>query len=314
MRILGAVPVYDDSPLDGLWLELAKHHKMTLWGEGREGYRRGTPLRDVAGNADLVLLADPARKGSEWWDARRAGPKVAAVFVDSCYDRGTRIQWVKDHGIPLVLLRAKDDVAAYQAALPEARVEWLPFGFDPDVFRDCHEPKRYDVVIAGHLGAHNYPVRERARRVLREQLRPGVLDLCVRGDWSPRKVGRAYAQALSSARIGVVASNVYGHVVQKYFEVPAVGTALVCQRARHGFDELFAPGEDCVLFRDDCSDLVRVIRGLLSDADRLRRLTDAGCARVTGRHANDNRVVRLERILGWRDRASAGCSETCHST
>ena len=300
MRIFGAVPVYDDSPLDGLWLALAKDHEMTLWGEGREGYRRGTPLRDVAGNADLVLLADPVRKGSEWWDARRAGPKVAAVFVDSCYDRGTRIRWVKDHGIPLVLLRAKDDVAAYQAALPEARVEWLPFGFDRDVFHDYQELKQYDVAIFGHLGIHCYPARERARRVLLEHSQFTVLDGCVPGDVAPRLTGEAYARALASARIGVVTTNVYGHVVQKYYEVPAVRTALVCQRARHGFDEMFAPGEDCVLFRDDCADLVRVIRSLLSDAERLRRLTDAGWARVTGCHTNEERVVRLERILGWR--------------
>ena len=299
MRILGAVPTYADSPLDGLWLELARRHDVTLWGEGRPGYRRGTPLREVAGDADLVLLADPARKHSEWWNVHGVRGQVAAVFVDSCYDFGTRAAWASRHGIALVLLRAKDDVPKYQAALPHARVAWLPFGFDPDAFRDYGEAKRWDLGIFGHLGRHNYPVRERVREVLLEQGELSVFDGCVPGDQPPALTGEAHARAIGRCKVAVATSNVYGHVVQKYYEIPACRTALVAERARHGFGELFVPGIHLAVF-DGPRSVVDIVGRLLDDDARLGALAEAGHRHVHAHHTNAHRVEQLERLLGRR--------------
>ena len=304
MRIVGAVPTYADSPLDGLWLELARHHDVTLWGEGRPGYRRHTPLRELAADADLVLLADPVSKGSEWWDTRGVRARVATVFVDSCYDFGSRAAWATRQGVGLVLLRAKDDVAKYQAALPHAQVAWLPFGFDPRVFDDMGEPKRHDVALFGHLGSHTYPVRERVRAALLSQESFSVFDGCVRGDEPPRLTGWAYAREIGRARVAVATSNVHGHVVQKYYEIPACGTALVAERARHGFGELLAPGVHLEVF-DDPASVVDVVGRLLDDDARRAELTHAGYRHVHAHHTNAHRVAMLETLLGWRHPAEA---------
>lgn len=297
MKILGAVPAYPDSPLDGLWLELAKTHDVTLWGAGRPGYRRGTPLEDVMHDADLALLADPVSKGAEAWDCSGLRCRKAVVLVDTHHGRESRAAWIARQRIGLVLLRARDHVSAFRALLPETHVEWLPFGFDPAMFHDYGEAEAYDVAILGHLGADAYPVRERARRVLLDQDRFSVLDACIAGDRSPWLTGEGYARAIGMARVAVATCGRPRYVHQKYLEIPACGTRLVANEPANGFRDMFTPDAHLKLFRDDGSDLLAAVEAALAAGEALR---ERAFRHVHAHHTNRCRVTQLERILGWR--------------
>ena len=302
MRILGCVPVYRDSPLDALWLELAKSHEVDLWGAGREGYVAGLPLGEVQARFggepyDLALAADPARKGSEWWDFAGLDAGLCAAFVhDGCYGVEGHTRWARQHRLDLVLVRGRDDVAAVRRLMPTCRVEWLPFGIDPGIFRDYGEPTRYDVGIFGHLG-HPYPVRERAREVLRRQGGLRVLDATLGGCEHPEATGAGYARLINSCRVAVATCGVHRYVFMKYYEVPACGVALVANRPAHGFGRLFVPGMHLEVFRDDCSDLAGLLGELLADDARRERLARAGREHVLARHTNARRVAQLEEIV-----------------
>ena len=302
MRILGCVSVYRDSPLDALWLELAKTHEVHLWGAGREGHVPGLPLGAVQrrfGGApyDLVLAADPGNKASERWDfAGVDAHHCAAVVQDGYHGVATFARWANRHRLDLVLARGRDDLPAVQRACPGIRCEWLPFGVDPGVFRNYGEEKRFDVGIFGHRGGV-YPVRERARRVLASQRRLAVLDATVEGRASPRVVGADYARAVASCRIAVATCGVPRYVHMKYYEIPACGTALVANRPAHGFERLFTPGVHLELFRDDASDLLPLLHELLGDRAALERLTARGRRHVLSHHTNAHRVRQLEELL-----------------
>jgi len=296
MRILGAVPHYADSPLDGLWLELAKSHDVVLWGAGRPGYERGTPLADVARDVDLVLLADPVSKMSEAWDCSGMDCRKAAVLVDTHHRTESRAAWVAEEGIDLVLLRAKDHLSPLRRRLPRSRVEWLPFGFDPSVFHDYGETKSYDVAILGHLGVDVYPVRERARDILLRQKKLHVLDVCIDGDRPPLLTGEAYARAIALAQVAIATCGVPRYVHQKYLEIPACGTSLVANEPANGFREMFTPEAHLKLFRDDGSDLLSSVAGALEAGEALR---SRAYRHVHAHHTNRCRVAQLERMLEW---------------
>lgn len=305
MRILGCVPVYADSPHDALWRELAKTHHVDLWGHGRDGYVRGAPLGEAQARFggkpyDLVLCADPGRRDSSPWDLSGVDASYTAAFIiDGCYGVQKTVDWARGQHLDLLLVRGRDDVPAVrEAAANSAAVEWLPFGYDPDVFHDYHLPKRWDVGVFGHLGSP-YPARSRARDLLDAQSEFSVLDAALGGCETPVVTGVEYARLINQCRVVVVGCGKWRYVVQKYYEVPACGVALVATKPEHGFEQLFAPGVHLDLFADDCTDLLEVVGGLLGNEPRRLRLAAAGHAHALSHHMNAHRVKWLERILGW---------------
>ena len=324
MRILGAAPRRGYSPLDGLWLAMAqkKRYDVTLWGmDRRDGprYRRGVPLAEVAhvfGAVDAALVSDPWHRLSERWDLKGMDCPIAMVLIDSCFRREEKVAWLREQPLTALLLRIKDDVPRYAEALPGVKVRWLPFGFNPAVFKDWGVPKDYDVAMFGHRRIGNYPVRARAREVhvekpdaneptfegrevLLGQRKFRFVDFTHNDPHGRVPSGKQYAWQINRARIAVTTAGMFNLVVQKYYETPACKTALVCNAAQNGFDELFDREKHLRVFSDDCSDLVDTIECLLSRPAELKKLTDAGWAHVHAKHTNARRVEQLEHIMGW---------------
>lgn len=308
MKILGATPRHDYSPLDALWVEMASstRHSVTLWGMDRTDgprYRKDTPLAEVArviaGGVDAALVADPWQRKGEFWDLRGLDCPIAMVLVDSCVATERKIEWLRDQPLTALLLRIKDDVPRYAQELPDVAVHWLPFGFDPRVFKDWEIPKDYDVAMFGHRGIRNYPVRECARTVLSEQNQFRFADFTHNDPHARVPSGQEYAWQVGRARIVINTSCRFKLVNQKYYEVPACRTALVANEAWNGFDELFDKDRHLRLFSDDCSDLVGLCGWLVDEPKGLKKLTNAGYRHVHANHTNAKRVEQLERIMGW---------------
>ena len=275
MRILGCCPVWNDSPLDALWVELARRHDMTWAGKGREIPPEGGVLLgpDEDDYFDLILMADPARPDSSWWEVRGFAGVRASVWLDSWNvnepSPSGYIAWARKQRLDLLYLRVEQDVARIQEWLPDTKVCWLPFGFDPGVFHDKGLPRDMDVAMFGHF-SHHYPVRHKAREILREHFGEAFYDFTIPGDVHPTVTGHEYATLLNRCKVVVNTSGVveigdrtYRPANQKYLEIPACRAAMVCTDA-----DSF--GLEVARFKDDCESLPGIVETLLND-ERLRR-------------------------------------------
>lgn len=296
-RILGAVCVNCSSPMDGLWLELERRHDVLLWGPGRPGHEPRRQL-ETLGAFDLVLLCDPYRGDSEKWEVVGLSSPAVYVFTDTDRRFRERVDRISRMKPKMLLLRVKDDVEKFREALPDQRVEWLPFGFNPRVFHDWGEPKQYDVAMFGVRNPERYPTREKARRLLAKEFGTRFMDFTSdKRDWPS---GVTYARRINRCRVAVVTGGIPGFVVQKYYEMPACRAAMVAQRVENGLGELFEEGKEYCGFASDCSDLLVKVRKLLDHPGFCREVADAGYRRAHLCHTDADRADELERMLGWR--------------
>ena len=251
---------------------------------------------------DLVFMSDPREKESSWWKvAHYKCPKVV-VFGDTWHDYANHVYWAADQGIRFIAVRARGDIPKIQSMLgSSAKAFWLPYAFLPEVFNSLStvaEQKICDVAQFGHLG-WPYPVRERAREVLSWQTEFVYRDAMVAGDQETSLRGEAYAKALSSARIVVEAGGHLNWLVSKHFEIPACGALLLAnQGTAHGFQEIFEDGKTCRLFRDDCSDLLDVIRETLACPAMSAAIAGRGYNLVHHEHTEYNRLATLLKEVG----------------
>lgn len=294
-RIIGAVPVNCSSPMDGLWLELEKLHDVLLWGPGRPGYTRRRQLQTL-GEADLVLTADPYRGDSEQWEVVGLTSPLVCVFTDTDRKFERRVDWLKRIKPKMLLLRVKDDVPRFREALPDLRVEWLPFGFNPNIFHDWREPKEYDVAMFG-LRNERYPTRCKARELLAKEFGTRFADFTSETrDWPS---GVTYARRINRARVAIVTGGLPGFVVQKYYEIPACRVAMVAAKVGNGLDELYEDGAEFVSFDAEGETLIPKVHALLK-GDAWKAVAEAGFTRAHRDHTNGCRVHTLEGMLGWR--------------
>ena len=304
MRVLALAPAYADSPIDGLHVAVKRRwpDDVVLMGSGRVAPPGGVAAATLA-SYDLVLMADPCRRGSEFWPVKGVNAQVKAVVLhDSCWGVTKQLTWAAEVGVNLILMRVKSDVSM---VIEQTRgwdcppsVQWQPFGFDPAVFSPSGDEERpVDVIITGHLG-HVYPMREQATRALRAAAAAGEFvldDLTLHGCAHPTVTGAAFAARLARAKIAVVTSSKFHYVLMKYYEAPACGCAMVCQRASNGFKQFFTPypnGEDCFAF-DTVEEMLVQIRLLLADDAIRLSVAAAGQKHVHHMHTNQRRVDML---------------------
>ena len=303
MRVLALAPAYADSPIDGLHVAVQRRwgDRVVLLGSGRPP---GTVSVFDATRAeyDLVLMADPCRRGSEFWPVKGVRAPVKAVILhDTCYGVERQLRWAAANGVNMLLLRVKADVPMVAAATrnwdPQPYVGWQPFGFDPHVFHgDPAADRRVDVIITGHLG-HVYPERERAQRTLTkaaEQGRFRLDDMTLHGCAHPEVTGANFARRLASAKVAVVTTNVHRYLLMKYYEAPACGCTMLCEPAANGFREFFQPwpgGRHCVTYEGD--GLLPAIDMLLGNEEFRSSIASGGHRHVHECHTNDRRVDLL---------------------
>ncbi len=161
-------------------------------------------------------------------------------------------------------------------------VEFLPFGFDQELFfpdpPPAAEVSRYaaDVFFAG--GA------DKERRPFLAALVANGVDVALYGDYwerfaETRHVTRGHgspkelrhAIAASKVCLGLVRrANRDGHAMRS-IEVPAAGGCFLVERTRE-HEDIFGPDGDAVTYFDDIDGMVRETRRLLEDGARRERL------------------------------------------
>lgn len=163
------------------------------------------------------------------------------------------------------------------------QVHWLPLAFAPELHPDEMLDRCYDVAYVGSSRATVHPVRHALLAAIRREV-PHVF----MGTANPRDMGRIYAQAKL-----VFNKSVNNDVNMRYFEAMGAGALLLTDHAQdNGAEELFTVDEHYLEYHDEQT-LCSLIRGLLQDPDRCRRIGDAARQHVLASHTYQHRVERL---------------------
>ena len=216
-------------------------------------------------------------------DARRHGIPTTVYLTDDPWNPAFKSQWFLD-ALPLydrVFTPRRSNVADLIRHGCRS-VEFLPFGFDQDLFfpdpPPADEASRYaaDVFFAG--GA------DKERRPFLAALVANGVDVALYGDYwerfaETRHVTRGHgspkelrhAIAASKVCLGLVRrANRDGHAMRS-IEVPAAGGCFLVERTRE-HEDIFGPDGDAVTYFDDIEGMVRETRRLLEDGARRERL------------------------------------------
>lgn len=168
------------------------------------------------------------------------------------------------------------------------QVHWLPLAFAPELHPAEMLDRCYDVAYVGSSNATVHPVRHALLAAIRREV-PNVF----MGTANPREMGRIYAQAKL-----VFNKSVNNDVNMRYFEAMGAGAVLLTDHAQdNGAEELFTVGEHYLQYHDEQT-LCSLIRGLLQEPERCRRIGDVARQHVLASHTYQHRVERLLILVG----------------
>ena len=110
--------------------------------------------------------------------------------------------------------------------------------------------------------------------------------------------GDDYVRAIAASRIALCFLSTLNRdtYTRRCFEIPAIGTMLLCQRTAD-MEQLFRPGIEADYF-SDANELVEKVRHYLAHPDEQARIAAAGHARVhSAGHDITSRMREVEGIL-----------------
>lgn len=183
------------------------------------------------------------------------------------------------------------------------QVHWLPLACAPELYPQKEMHRCHDVAYVGSNCATVHPVRHALLSAIRKDF-PNVF----MGMASPQEMGRVYAQAKM-----VFNKSVNNDVNMRYFEAMGAGAVLLTDHARdNGVEDLFNAGEHYLEYRDELT-LLALIRGLLQDPERCRRIGDAAHRHVLENHTYRHRTERLLDLVRQSRKLVAPRPEDCFS-
>lgn len=183
------------------------------------------------------------------------------------------------------------------------QVYWLPLACAPELYPQKEMHRCHDVAYVGSNSATVHPVRHALLSAICKDF-PNVF----MGMTSPQEMGRVYAKAKM-----VFNKSVNNDVNMRYFEAMGAGAVLLTDYARdNGVEDLFNAGEHYLEYRDELT-LLALIRGLLQDPERCRRIGDAARRHVLENHTYRHRAERLLDLVRQSRKLVALRPEDCFS-
>ncbi len=243
----------------------------------------------------LLAALTPAADAYLWIDP--AGPYFPRgierlPMPTACYLIDVHLGGWREHAarfFDVVFVAQKDYVAAYRQALGHEQVYWLPLAAAPDVHCRHDLPTLYDVAFVGSVAAAHKRSSSRMRRLQLLAARYRTND--VFAPTPVEEVGRIYSQA----RI-VFNTSIAGDVTMRVFEGTASGALLLTDSVQNGLAELFAVGQELIVFADDQELVDKVDYFLAHEAERAA-IAAAGYRRTHAQHTYEQRVRRIVEVL-----------------
>jgi hypothetical protein len=259
---------------------------------------------------DVMLAMGTAPVAAGALDRIRAlGVKTVDFATDDPWSRVHRASWFLN-ALPrydLVATPRRSNLADFQAeGVP--RVEYLPFGYDPDLFylespngKEESAEAGADLLFVGGADRERLPF-------LRAAIEAG-LNVAIHGEyWQKFRATRRFTRgqvgpdelrrATVAAKLSLCLtrrSNRDGHVMRS-FEIPASGGCVLAEDTEE-HREIFGADEAAAVFFRTPGEMVTRARELLANAPRRRELAATAHARIT--RAPNRYSDRLSTILDW---------------
>ena len=179
---------------------------------------------------------------------------------------------------------------------------------DPNIFHPREVEKEYDLGFSGALHSGDKvkgPAQNIRPRVHETLLKNGSYKMFWNGSDSvaPRiKNLNEYAAYINKSKIWLATTGPCGFIGPRYFEVMMSKTLLLCNDMPLQYGDVFVDGENCVIFKNDLSDLTEKIDHFLSDREDLERVAENGYDLAVNHFTWKHMAIELiEKIKGMSD-------------
>ncbi len=237
------------------------------WGPGWEGYDNEKSVQDnidlLEDSVDLIVTYKPL----DMKDMKGVNIPVCLRY-NEMYD----VEWTKkeidESGASMVICHHENDMQLYMDHYGDKiKFYHVAHCAEASIFRQLNNPKQYDVLLVGALGARtmlgqHYPLRDRMASLLSKMPKKYKVGIF------PRPMGKlgahnneqakAFAAAINSAKICITDSGAPNSRFGKYVEIPMCGTVIAGD----------IPGED----QDNFRKFVIEINMQMSDDDIINKL------------------------------------------
>ena len=223
------------------------------------------------------------------------------------------ILWADNHGpmvaryvgfahaaaFDLFLPMYRDGASRFHSYLDPAKVMWLPFWLNEEVYVDYGLNKDIPILQTGVVHPRVYPLRQRVFDALQREpyfkrIQRPVENM--EGKYWP--VGRDYARVLNRAWISTACTSCYHYSLSKLFEIPAANSVLACDWIPEMADLGFEPGANFLLLTQDMNLRAWAKRWLApGQRDELQRISRAGYDLMHSRHTATRRAAELLDVL-----------------
>lgn len=168
---------------------------------------------------------------------------------------------------------------------------WFPFSANEEEFMENDQIERKNVIgFAGSSSDHiDYRVRQQALNILSINK---LLDSNY-GKFS----GKDYIEYIQSHIANMACSGSSIHTpLAKHFEIPLCGTAVISNQIDH--QDLLFDNKECYFeYKDDCSDVIEVVKEVLNNHDRVKEIVKNAQEQIILKHTDERRLIELINIF-----------------
>lgn len=170
---------------------------------------------------DAILVYKP--EDYHGWDDPRL-PPVVTTFNDA-WDVEQRTKDIRLPRARLVIMHHANEVDEWRKRCPDVKFVHIPYGINPEIFKDYGLEKDIDILLTGAIDDGIYPLRARFRRlILAGAFNPYNAVIRPHPGYridSPGDEAVDYARMLNRAKICLADTSRYLYCPEKYFEIPA---------------------------------------------------------------------------------------------
>lgn len=250
-----------------------------------KGYTEKDLYNDYKPDATIVY-GNFAPLVDKFWFKNLQGAKIIVIvdFLGHTSNNPGIMERYKQNGFDMMIMRGVYD-KNYKSTIP---MVWVPFSADEDVFYPKKVKKKRIVGFAGMTGP-KYITR---RKAIRELERYNLIErcprtLCNKGD--PKK-NRGYVNWFRTHIANLTSTDLPKTPRAKTFEIMGAGSVVLTSPFYNMKALLGKPGEGYVVYKPDCSDVVKKAKELIDNPAKAKAIARRGHEIFLEKHTDEIRI------------------------